>query len=685
MKKRMMITHKNHLMKKAGSIALSTCLLINAGSISASAEGTDTTEAGNEEYTQMISNMLEMIDMTKWQYNAADDVYYQVGIVYCANPADTTYESMGIFIPGTYMTGTDNGDGTYTCTVNPEGTAGNYTAETAPYVIPVNTPGYSACTAPTGYSNVSEYTNAGFIYVYAGCRGRDQGAPTGVTDLKAAIRYTRYNADQLPGDTDRFFSFGMSGGGAQSALLGATGDSDLYDPYLEAIGAVMECSDALTGSMCWCPITSLDTADEAYEWNMGVTRTGLSEEEQAISDELAAAYAEYINQAGLIDSEGTVLTLEASEEGIYQAGSYYEYIKDVIETSLENFLEDTQFPYDASSSASGGRGGFGGPEGMREGDVGEKHEGGMPEGGPGSMPEGMPEGGPGSMPEGMSEGGPEGMPEGMSEGELPDGGFEEGNGMPEGMAEGNLPDGSSEEQDDMPEGTTEDNVQQAIEDVDNITRNQTSGGLSLSGTYETAQDYIDALNADGEWVAYDESTGEVTITSVADFVTAFKQASKNLGAFDQLNGGQGENTLFGYADGSGAHFDQTLSDILTELGSEYAQDYAEDLAKTDALGTDIQTRLDMYSPLYYLLESEEGYESSEVAKYWRIRTGINQGDTALSTEVNLALALEQYEGVEDVDFETVWAQGHTEAERTGSSTANFITWVDDCLAEETQQ
>jgi len=64
-------------MKKAGSIALSTCLLINAGSFSAFAEGTDPTEAGNEEYTQMISNMLEMIDMTKWQYNADDDVYYQ--------------------------------------------------------------------------------------------------------------------------------------------------------------------------------------------------------------------------------------------------------------------------------------------------------------------------------------------------------------------------------------------------------------------------------------------------------------------------------------------------------------------------------------------------------------------------------------------------------------------------------
>ena len=28
-------------------------------------------------------------------------------------------------------------------------------------------------------------------------------------------------------------------------------------------------SDAITGSMCWCPITALDIANEAYEWMMG--------------------------------------------------------------------------------------------------------------------------------------------------------------------------------------------------------------------------------------------------------------------------------------------------------------------------------------------------------------------------------------------------------------------------------
>ena len=220
-----------------------------------------------------------------------------------------------------------------------------------------------------------------------------------------------------------------------------------------------------------------------------------------------------------------------------------------------------------------------------------------------------------------------------------------------------------------------------FEDIDDITRNESSAGLSLSGTYETPQDYIDALNADGEWVVYDEEAGEVTITSVADFVKAFKNASKNLGAFDQLDAGQGENVLFGYGDGEGAHFDQLLMQVLEELESDSAADYEEDLARTDALGTDVMTRLMMYTPLYYLMESYEGYGSSDVASYWRIRTGINQGDTALSTEVNLALALEQYEGVKDVDFETIWGQGHTQAERTGSSSENFIEWVNECMQE----
>ncbi len=603
-------------------------------SLAACGSGTSTTTPAAEEssaaaeQSQAVTN-LSKIDNTAWQYNAEDDVYYQIGISYCENPADESYETLAVFVPGAYLKATDNGDGTYTCELS-DGSVGDYTAAIAPIVMPINTPGYSAQAALTEYTSVSDYTNAGFVYVHAGCRGRDAGAPAGVTDLKAAVRYLRYCDDVLPGDAESIFTFGMSGGGAQSALMGSTGDSALYDAYLTEIGAVSGVSDAVKGSMCWCPITNLDTADEAYEWMLGTTRSGLSDEEQEISDALAAAYADYVNEAGIQSPDGTVLTLSESSDGIYQAGSYYDYMKSVIETSLNNFLSDTQFPYDASSSSS--EGGMGGPGGGHE-----FGDGSAPAFGDGETP------GDGSVPEGEGPG-------------------------------GQAPDGSA-----PAEGSSS---QQSYEDMDDITRNETTSGVSLSGTYETAQDYIDALNANGQWVTYDEATNTATITSIADFVTACKSASKNLGAFDQLDGGQGENTLFGYGDGNGAHFDAALSDLLSALGSSYASDYAEDLTKTDSAGNTVDVRLKMYTPLYYLLSSQEGCGTSNVAKYWRIRTGINQGDCALSTEMNLALALENYDGVDSVDFETVWGEGHTQAERTGDSTSNFVAWVNECMSGE---
>ena len=566
-----------------------------------------------------IESQLDQINMTQWQYNEENDVYWQVGIPYCENPADETYETLGLYVPGAYMTGTENGDGTYTCTVNTSGTVGGFTAETAPIVIPVETPGYAAMAAPTGYvSSTASYTEAGFVYVYAGCRGREAGAPTGVTDLKAAIRYIRYTGDTVPGSVDRIFSFGMSGGGGQSALLGATGDSELYTPYLEAIGAVSGVSDAVAGSMCWCPITSLDYASEAYEWNLGVTRSGLSEDMQALSDAMAEQFALYLNALELTDTDGSPLTLTASEDGIYQAGSYYDYLKTVIETSLNHFLEDTTFPYTVES---GGKGGFG--------DLG----GGLPELPEGEAPDGAPD---------FGKGGGRGGFDGPMDGDLPE------------------RDGAAGDID--------------YSEIDGIDRVETSGGVTLSGTYETAQDYIDALNAEGTWVTYDSASNTAAIASIADFACALKPASKNVGAFDDLNEAQGENILFGDGSGAGAHFDAVMAELLA--GSDYEAAFAEDLARTDALGNSVAYRVNMYSPLYYLNHYYEGYGTSHVASHWRIRSGINQGDTALSIEVNLALALENYGAT--VDFETVWGQGHVEAERTGTSTENFIAWVVAC-------
>ena len=591
-----------------------------SSSLSSAAEATDTAATQSADLSKL------QFDASAWNYDADNDVYWQIGVVYCSDPQATDYESFGIYVPGAYMNATDNGDGTYTCTVNETAQVGDYTAATAPIVMPVNTAGYSAQPAPTAYSydGLESYLDAGLIYVYAGCRGRnngtntdgtayDGGAPWGVTDLKAAVRYLRLNADALPGDTDSIFTFGHSGGGAQSSLMGATGDSELYLPYLDSIGAALYdgdgnyISDAIAGAMCWCPITSLDVADEAYEWMMGQYSTDGTRTDttwtSALSDDLAASFAEYINGLGLTDESGNVLTLDESSDGIYTSGTYYSYMKSVIETSLNNFLADTTFPYTSGGSTQMADGGFAG-------------------GGTGGMPSGeLPSGASGSMPSG-----------GMG-----------------GM-----------------------------------------GGSTESVTYDTAQDYIDALNGDEAWITYDAASNTATITSIAAFVENCKNASKSVGAFDALDRSQAENYVFGNGENDALHFDATLASLLAENSDKYAafsdwdssyvDAYASDLTNTDALGTDSATRQNMYNPMYYVCSSCAGYGTSTVAKYWRINTGIDQGDTSLSTEMDLALALEADSNVSSVEFTTVWGEGHTPAERTGSSTDNFIAWVAECCA-----
>lgn len=634
------------LFSKTLSIILSTALTISLiGCSTSSNDAAQELTLEEENQTSVILSNYEQDDESltfddhAWNYDKENDVYWQIGVQYSSNPETTDYETMAIYVPGEYMTATLNEDGTYTCTINTEGTVNGYTAETAPIVFPVNTAGYSAQKATTTYSydGLSSYLDAGFIYVYAGLRGRDNGydddgnltysggAPWGVTDLKAAVRYYRYNESVLPGNTERIFTFGHSGGGAQSALMGATGDSELYYSYLQSIGAAMYdkngeyISDAIYGAMAWCPITSLDYADAAYEWNMGqYSSTGTRAEDtwtSALSDDLSEAYATYINALGLEDENGVVLSLDTSDEGIYTSGTYYDYILSVIEDSLNNFLSDTTFPYTETTGGFKGDGGFAG---------GGKASGDMPTG------------------------------------ELPDGELPDGQGP-----NGELPDGQG------PDGAP----------------GQSSE--TTSTTYETAQDYIDSLNSDEQWVKYDATTNTAEITSIEAFVNHMKSASKDVGAFDDLNLSQAENKVFGNDENNALHFDSVITDLLEQNLEKYAEysdwdssiveAYQEGLESEDKFGNSSEYRQNMYNPMYFLTNYYDGYQTSTVAPYWRIHSGIEQGDTALTVETNLALALENYEGVEDVEFETVWGQGHTTAERTGDSTENFIEWVNESV------
>lgn len=651
-------------------------------------------------------------DSGAWNYDEEHDVYYQIGVGYCSNPETVEYETMGIYVPGMYLVGEENGDGTYTCTLNSSGTVKGYTAATAPIVFPVNTAGYSAQEAPVSYQyeSISEYLEAGFVYVYAGMRGRSNGydengelsysggAPWGVTDLKAAVRYYRYNSAWLPGNTDSIFTFGHSGGGAQSAVMGASGDSEMYYPYLTSIGAAMYdgdgklISDAICGAMCWCPITSLDYADAAYEWNMGqYADTGTRAEgtyTSALSKDLAEAYASYINELGLQDGDGNVLTLTSSEDGIYAAGSYYDYMVSVVEQSLNNFLSDTEFPYTAGNSremADGGFGGGGKPDGEKPGGktTGEKPDGEKPDG---ENPDGVSNENfaGGKEVNGERQGTTENTGNGESLSEPSETGTADA-GKPETGAAG------TENSETEAAGTEKTETEAAdTENPETGAADTAENESGEDGTYETPQEYIDSLNAEIVWVNYDEDTNTATITSLRDFVTYCKTASKDVGAFDDLNLGQAENMLFGNDESDTSHFDTVLTRLLAENQTEYAAytdwnpsvlaAYQSDMENLDKLGNTLIYRQNMYNPMYYISSYYEGRGTSTPASYWRIRSGIEQGDTALTVETNLALALEACDDVTSVDFETVWEQGHTTAERTGDSTANFIAWVQECAA-----
>jgi hypothetical protein len=295
-----------------------------------------------------------------WHFDAAHNVYWQIGLVYAETPATLTYESLGVYVPAAYLKAQANGDGTYTATIDPQGSAAGFQASTAPVVLPVDTGGYRAKAAPTEYKydEVAPYVQAGFVYVQAGSRGCDNGpnidggAPWGVTDLKAAIRYLRFNADVLPGNMGRIVTFGHSGGGAQSSLVGATGDAQDYLPYLNRIGASMTLkdrktpnSDATFATQAYCPITALDYADSAYEWMLGQYRPTGSRAPgswtAALSQDLATGFAASINKLGLQDDQGRPLTLTATKDGVFTAGPYYDYLLAQLTLSLNHYLADT--------------------------------------------------------------------------------------------------------------------------------------------------------------------------------------------------------------------------------------------------------------------------------------------------------------------------------------------------------
>jgi hypothetical protein len=195
-------------------------------------------------------------------------------------------------------------------------------------------------------STVLVALSKGYIVASAGARGRTtkdaQGiytgkAPTDIVDLKAAIRYLKFNDAKMLGNANKIISNGTSAGGAMSTLLGATGNNADYEPYLKALGAA-KATDDIYAVSAYCPITNLDNADAAYEWQFTGVNTFkrnmmppmdntskkvdggnvLSAEQIAVSDKLKVLFPEYINSLKLKNAQGEIVTLDANGNGSFK-------------------------------------------------------------------------------------------------------------------------------------------------------------------------------------------------------------------------------------------------------------------------------------------------------------------------------------------------------------------------------
>ncbi|RYG38281.1 alpha/beta hydrolase [bacterium] len=197
-----------------------------------------------------------------------EEVTYRAveGVVYVRKPVDAKYQTLNVYAPEAYFSG---------------GTVNGYTVRTAPIFFPNSVGGYMPGVAAAPGAGMDRRSNTllralahGYVVVAPGARGRSlkdpEGrytgkAPAGIVDLKAAIRYVRANRGLVPGNVERIVSNGTSAGGALSALLGASGDSEDYAPYLKSLGAA-EARDDVWAVSAYCPITNLEHADAAYEW-----------------------------------------------------------------------------------------------------------------------------------------------------------------------------------------------------------------------------------------------------------------------------------------------------------------------------------------------------------------------------------------------------------------------------------
>jgi hypothetical protein len=159
----------------------------------------------------------------------------------------------------------------------------------------------------------------------------------------------------MPGNVNWIVTTGVSAGGALSSLLGASGNSRLYDPYLKEIGAA-DAADNIFASADFCPITDLEHADMAYEWMFGPVPVRSGPVDQALSKQLKDAFAVY--QASLkLQGRNNFGAITADNYAAYLLQTYLfpsanKYLKGLTDEKRKEYLDNNQWITWAAAGAT---------------------------------------------------------------------------------------------------------------------------------------------------------------------------------------------------------------------------------------------------------------------------------------------------------------------------------------------
>lgn len=330
--------------------------LLAAGACAASPAGAEPTDSSLDFNPAPFTRLTLQVNGQPVQVRA------YTGLPTVRQPAEPAYQALNLYVPEAYFKGEP---------------VGRYTAATAPIFLPNAVGGYMPArpgqpdarsgppatpgtTAPPTAMAVA--LSRGLVVAAPGARGRTLRGPDGrwtgkapaaIVDLKAAVRWLRHNAGRLPGNPERIVANGTSAGGALSALLGASGNGVDYEAELLAAGALPGRDDIFAVS-AYCPITHLEQADGAYEWqfqglaeyrNVAISMLDyqvqrreavarLSAEQLALAAEMREAFIAHVNRLGLPDPTGQPLRLDAQGQG-----SLLTHLKALLMTSAQQALD----------------------------------------------------------------------------------------------------------------------------------------------------------------------------------------------------------------------------------------------------------------------------------------------------------------------------------------------------------